>query len=449
MKKIRFLLALAIVALLGISWGKYLYGKERTMSQYSKNITQADNYMKQKLYDRAIQKYTKAIEYKSTEKNWEKLLKAYQLRSEETDIYGKEAADDYIVQLDKAIHTIEPNEDMILELTDSYVKEEEYEEAQNTLKYAESKGIKSKALEEKKEEIRYIYTLNSTKITSFSSYSNDSYAVNNGSYWGIIDSDGELDHEFEYSYLSQSGEDQVRIITKGEDSRLYDKEDKVLGIFDFTVSDAGTYAENKIAVKNGEFYSYYNALAQKQFGEFEQAGTFTEGLAAVKKDGKWGIIDEKGKIKEEYAYDEIVLDNQGHYCNNGIILAKHNGKYSIYNEKFKKIGKFECEEIGVPTEDKLYAFMKNGKWGFVDSEGKEIISPEYDGAKSFSNGLAAVCKDGKWGFITKNNKLVIDYEFTDADYFNENGICIVQCQDPYEESGYTWKVLKLELGLEK
>ena len=84
MKKIRFLLALAIVALLGISWGKYLYGKERTMSQYSKNITQADNYMKQKLYDRAIQKYTKAIEYKSTEKNWEKLLKAYQLRSEET-----------------------------------------------------------------------------------------------------------------------------------------------------------------------------------------------------------------------------------------------------------------------------------------------------------------------------------------------------------------------------
>jgi len=38
----------------------------------------------------------------------------------------------------------------------------------------------------------------------------------------------------------------------------------------------------------------------------------------------------------------------------------------------------------------LIAFKNNNKWGFVNEEGKIVIEPQYDNAKSFSYGLAAV-----------------------------------------------------------
>jgi hypothetical protein len=39
------------------------------------------------------------------------------------------------------------------------------------------------------------------------------------------------------------------------------------------------------------------------------------------------------------------------------------------------------------------------RWGFVNEAGDTVIHPEYDAARGFRNGLAAVCNVGKWGFI--------------------------------------------------
>jgi hypothetical protein len=46
----------------------------------------------------------------------------------------------------------------------------------------------------------------------------------------------------------------------------------------------------------------------------------------------------------------------------------------------------------------------NGKWGYIDKEGKEVIPIKYDWARSFSEGLACVKLNGKWGYIDKEGK---------------------------------------------
>ena len=89
------------------------------------------------------------------------------------------------------------------------------------------------------------------------------------------------------------------------------------------------------------------------------------------------------------------------------------------------------------TDDNMIAVCKNGKWGFVNSEGEEVIVPVYAEAKSFSNGLAAVSNGETWGFIDRDGTLVIDYVFLNADYFNSKGNCMV------EESLDNWKLLTL------
>ena len=59
---------------------------------------------------------------------------------------------------------------------------------------------------------------------------------------------------------------------------------------------------------------------------------------------------------------------------------------------------------------------KDGKWGYIDPTGKEVVPCQYDGAGSFSDGLAHVKKDGKWGLIDPNGKEAIPCEYDSAAY---------------------------------
>jgi hypothetical protein len=56
----------------------------------------------------------------------------------------------------------------------------------------------------------------------------------------------------------------------------------------------------------------------------------------------------------------------------------------------------------------------NGKWGFIDKTGKEIVPPMYDHTWGFHEGLAAVELNNKWGFIDKTGKLIVPpmYDFS-------------------------------------
>ena len=77
------------------------------------------------------------------------------------------------------------------------------------------------------------------------------------------------------------------------------------------------------------------------------------------------------------------------------------------------------------------AVQKDGKWGFIDADGKEVIEPQYEDARSFSNGYAAVQKDGKWGFINQDNEMVIEPEFDDARSFNSLMRSFVKKEDKW------------------
>ena len=61
----------------------------------------------------------------------------------------------------------------------------------------------------------------------------------------------------------------------------------------------------------------------------------------------------------------------------------------------------------------------NGKWGFVDKTGKEVISFKYEAAQEFSEGLAAVNLKGYWGFIDTTGKKIIPFTFWAIGNFSE------------------------------
>lgn len=85
-----------------------------------------------------------------------------------------------------------------------------------------------------------------------------------------------------------------------------------------------------------------------------------------------------------------------------------------------------CKYEGAESfSEGLAAVRLNGKWGFIDKEGKVVVPCKYDGAGSFSEGLAAVMLNDKWGFIDKTGKEVAACQYYDVSEFSEGLAAVV------------------------
>ena len=71
------------------------------------------------------------------------------------------------------------------------------------------------------------------------------------------------------------------------------------------------------------------------------------------------------------------------------------------------------------TEEGYAAVKKNGKWGFVDVGGVEVIKFAFDDALSFGQHLAAVKYGEYWGYISRYGQMVIDAAFYEAKSFSD------------------------------
>ena len=106
------------------------------------------------------------------------------------------------------------------------------------------------------------------------------------------------------------------------------------------------------------------------------------------------------------------------------IEVGNNNKLGFVNE--------QCHWVILPQFDGakefsegLAAVKTNGKWGFIDKRGNFVIQPQYIGGNSFSYGLAQVKVGKKWGFIDKRGNFVIQPQFEDIGIPKE-GICAVR-----------------------
>lgn len=70
------------------------------------------------------------------------------------------------------------------------------------------------------------------------------------------------------------------------------------------------------------------------------------------------------------------------------------------------------EYIEECLEDGCFAVKRNGLYGFINSNGEEIIEPQYDRRSFFKDGYALVRKNKKWGLIDKQNNIIVPLKYT-------------------------------------
>ncbi len=428
MKTSNMITALLIVALCLGGWivaGTQIISQNETYIQY---IEQADEWVERGLYQRAIGNYTLALEEKPTTELYEKIDKAYQLRYEEAP---EETLEDYMDYLEDAVAACPGNEQIVDSFVKIYLSQEKYEDSYQVLKKAIAAGYDSDEVQKTFLSVRYAFALKSSGYQGILPSLTNVFPVKREQGWNLYEIGTGMLVSKNYSYISHCNEEGTYVVT-GEDSRLIDGDGIVLGIFEKPVTDAGLFADGLVPASFGGEYNYYDAFAEKQFGGYQVAGTFQDGLAAVQKDNKWMLIDTEGNSESD-EFERIVLDPMGQYLINGYVIAKDDGEFGIYDKNMNLKAELDCSDVDILTEDGLVAVCKDGKWGFANMEGEIVIKHEYEQARSFSNGLAAVCKDGQWGFIEPEGNLVIDYQFADVGYMTEAGICPVRIDSAKEE----------------
>lgn len=104
--------------------------------------------------------------------------------------------------------------------------------------------------------------------------------------------------------------------------------------------------------------------------------------------------------------------------------------YSVFNatipfkERIQQNVNIQYEYIGSADEYGFFDVRKNGKWGFLSSDKREVVPAIYDSVGSFHEGLADVSKEGKSGFVDTTGEVVIDLAF-DKVYGFRSGIAKV------------------------
>lgn len=225
--------------------------------------------------------------------------------------------------------------------------------------------------------------------------------------------------------------------------------------------------------------------------KYNKVYDFSEGLAVVRNDNGWGVINTTGKevipcggLNCDYVGDGFhdgclsvgnVYDNYGEgfrvewsfvdvtgrtiipsatkrtysqgwgidedqtwiRFHEGLARVWIDGKCGFFDTTGKEIVPCKYDEAShAGFSEGLAAVELNGEWGFVDKTGKEVVPPKYDSASDFSEGLAAVKLGDKYGYVDKTGKEVIPCQYGSAKDF-ENGRAVVTASTGQIANGHT------------
>lgn len=139
--------------------------------------------------------------------------------------------------------------------------------------------------------------------------------------------------------------------------------------------------------------------------------------------GKVCIINTDGKIVIE---PEIDVDTI-YYPSNGLCQVGRDGKYGYIDENGKLVIPLKYKKVFPFSENGLaFVVRENGLGGYIDKTDTFVIHPIYESGSTFTFGFAAVSRNGEYTFIHEDGNKAIDHTFKYASGFATCGLAKTQ-----------------------
>lgn len=127
-------------------------------------------------------------------------------------------------------------------------------------------------------------------------------------------------------------------------------------------------------------------VAAPKVDNTEEVFEESEGMRGIRRDGRYGFIDARGRLRVANRYENIGRFREG-----------------------------------------LAPIMIIGKWGFVDKEDNVVVNPNYEKVGEFSNGIAIVQRNGKVGVIARDGQTILPIRYDSIR--RSNGYLSIHLQD--------------------
>ena len=247
-----------------------------------------------------------------------------------------------------------------------------------------------------------------------------------GKEWGMIDKEGNYVIKPQYRKISKVNFPNQYLVLKNKDNGVM-KDGKFYPIkkgdeiWNFFKNPELTMA-NK-----GSKFGFINTKGNWVINpEYKGAGQFVNGLAPVKDGSKWGYINESGKVVIDFQFKEALF-----FSEEGLAPVKiRGGDWGFVNTKGELVIKDEYEEvfpaiagppkgfaaINIQVPMKGLEYMVGTRYT-NEKRTPAYLSYEVENQIGFINGLARVMKDGKWGYINTNGELLNNMWFDNVEMF--------------------------------
>jgi len=157
---------------------------------------------------------------------------------------------------------------------------------------------------------------------------------------------------------------------------------------------------------------------------------------------KWGVIDSKGNVTIEPTYNEMIIipDNTKpvFICMENVDYSSGTYSSKVINEKNEQIfGEYEKVEAlynhdknnNLWYEENVLRVQKNGKYGLINLEGKELLSSTYDNIEVIegTKSVYVTTLNGKKGIVSNTGNVIIENKYNDITSLTnkyENGFIV-------------------------
>jgi len=282
----------------------------------------------------------------------------------------------------------------------------------------------------------------------FGAFSSDYLIVRHHDKAGLIDRSGKMVIETEYDDLDYMSDPSFIKVYDNDKYGVIDVSGKVIVPVEYDY--VGNMSEGFIIVRKRGLYGCYDNKGRMTVPmEYEEIREFVGGMARIKVKDRFGFIDTTGEIVvapfsdevENFAEDcalvtikdklgfvtidgdwiVVPMYEDGSSFSGGLAYLSHKGKYGYID----KSGDFVIPMQYTKATDfhpvyKVAAVAVGNSWGIIDSTGEIKVPLKYDSVQIADDGYICVCKDGKYGVLSLEGREIIGTVLDKIEFSNGN-----------------------------
>jgi hypothetical protein len=147
--------------------------------------------------------------------------------------------------------------------------------------------------------------------------------------------------------------------------------------------------------KDGRYGFVDNQGRLRIANRYEGIKPFREGLGAVKILGKWGFVNHAERIVVQPVYDDV-----GPFIS-GLAIVMQKGQYGLINKSGEVVLPMRYDQIARLPSGRFQLTTGDSK-GLADKDGRLIFAPRYSEIHDIDNGYVIVGRAGRFGLVTLN-----------------------------------------------